>query len=351
MNLILIHIAVFIINISTGEFQKKKYVTCIIAFYNVENLFDTVDDPETLDEDYTLSGKNHYSVNDYSQKISQTAQVISEIGTRATVQGPALIGLAEIENYRVLQDLVRTEALQDQYYQIIHQDSPDRRGIDVALLYQPALFNPIETETLELRLWNEEGARIYTRDILYVKGILEDEVIHVFVNHWPSRRGGKTRSHPKRMKAAYLVQKKSTQILLEDTDAKILIMGDFNDDPTDKSIKTGLMSSMGSKNEEVHNYFNPMEKMHKKGMNTLAYRDGLNLFDQIIISKSLLFDRQSPKGLFFRKAGIYNPAYLISQQGKYKGYPMRSFQNNSYAGGYSDHFPVFIELLKPLSSD
>jgi len=342
-------LVVYLFGIQTAYCQTVKYTIRTIGFYNVENLFDTIDDPETIDEAYTPSGKNHYSRQDYLSKIKNTSKVISEIGSSRKSKGPDLIGLAEIENFHVLQDLVHSKELHAKNYQIIHQDSPDRRGIDVALLYKPAFFSPIEFEAIELKLWNENGERIYTRDILYVQGILDDEVIHIFVNHWPSRRGGKTRSDPKRMKAAYMVNKKTNEILMMDPDAKIIILGDFNDDPTDKSIKNGLLLSSDTENELSTSFFNPMEKMHKKGMNTLAYRDGLNLFDQIIISNNLLKEEKYQAGFVLYRAGIYNPSYLIAQHGKYKGYPLRSFENSHYAEGYSDHYPVFVELIRPYS--
>lgn len=345
MPLYLIFILFSISNVHLVHCQKNKYAIRVIGFYNVENLFDTIDDPETIDEDYTPSGKNHYSGGDYAWKLKNTARVISEIGSTINHSGPVLMGLAEIENLRVLNDLVQTEELSKEQYSIIHKDSPDRRGIDVALLYQSKFFLPIDIESIELRLWNEKGERIYTRDILYVMGILDDEKIHVFVNHWPSRRGGKRKSDPKRMKAAYLLRSKITEILTEEPNAKIFIVGDFNDDPMDDSIKTGLLSHKDSITGLNHLY-NPMENMFKKGLNTLAYRDGLNLFDQIIISSNLLNENTTRLEYQLYKAGIYNPAYLISNDGIYKGYPLRSFQNNRYAGGYSDHFPVFIELIK-----
>lgn len=347
LRLCYIFLSVYLLSIYVAQCQISKYTIRTICFYNVENLFDTIDDPETIDEAYTPSGKNHYSSQDYLSKIRNTARVISEIGSKGKKRGPDVIGLAEIENFRVLQDLVHSEGLDSKKYQIIHQDSPDRRGIDVAILYKPAFFSPIEFEAIELRLWNENGERIYTRDILYVQGILDDEVIHVFVNHWPSRRGGKSRSDPKRMKAAFMVKKKTNEILLSDPNAKIIILGDFNDDPTDRSIKNGLLISSDAENEPSISFFNPMEKMHKRGMNTLAYRDGLNLFDQIILSNSLMKKETYRTGFIFHKAGIYNPSYLISQHGKYKGYPLRSFENNRYVEGYSDHYPVFVELLRP----
>ena len=330
--------------------QTKKYKVMTIGFYNVENLFDTIDDPETIDEDYTPNGKNHYSQRDYKKKINHMAKVISEMGSAPQSKGPEILGLAEIENFSVLRDLTETDQLHRNQYQIIHRDSPDRRGIDVALLYQQEFFTPLGTDIIEVKLWSDKGQRIYTRDILYVYGILEDEELHILVNHWPSRRGGKSKSNPKRMKAAYLAKQFTDRILIENPDAKIIIMGDFNDDPSDESIKKGLLLPSAVEQETGKRFFNPMESMHKKGFNTLAYRDGLNLFDQIIICNNLIRDGQSESGYLFFRAGIYNPSYLITKRGKYLGYPFRSFDNNRYSGGYSDHFPVYIELVKPFSN-
>lgn len=347
--IIIISVLILIATFQTNRQYPKKYRIKTVGFYNVENLFDTIDDSLTLDEDYTLTGKNHYSKEDYSAKIVHTAKVISEIGSGKTGSGPSIIGLAEIENFKVLDDLVNSNQLHHFAYQIIQKDSPDRRGIDVALLYKDIDFLPINTEFIEVKLWNEKGERIYTRDILYVNGILDNDEVHIIVNHWPSRRGGKTRSEPKRIKTAYLVRQVTDRILLRNPDAKILILGDFNDDPIDKSIKEGLLKPLQVDRITIHPFFNPMEIMFKKGWNSMAYRDALHLFDQIILSSNLKSNYSQGKGYFFHKAGIYNPSYLISQKGKYKGYPLRSFENNSYAGGYSDHFPVYVELIKPFS--
>ena len=347
----IIILTLFVIASFQSNWQNsKKYRIKTIGFYNVENLFDTVDDSLTIDEDYTLNGKNHYSKRDYIEKINNTARVISEIGSDKSNSGPCIIGLAEIENFKVLDDLVHTIKLQNFSYRIIQKDSPDRRGIDVALLYREEDFLPLETKFIEVRLWNERGERIYTRDILYVNGILDNDEIHIIVNHWPSRRGGKTRSETKRMKTAYLVRQLTDSITLANPEAKILILGDFNDDPIDKSIKEGLLKPIEVENNVLHPFFNPMEVMFKKGWNSMSYRDGLHLFDQIILSSNLKSDSSSDNGYVFYRAGIYNPSYLISQKGKYKGYPLRSFQNNRYAGGYSDHFPVYVQLIKPFSN-
>ena len=332
---------------TTGQSIKYKLQT--VGFYNVENLFDTIDDPITNDDDYTPEGKFRYSKQNYRDKIKNTALVISQMGSGRNDSGPVILGVAEIENGEVLRDLVRSDVLRSSKYQIIHQDSPDRRGIDVALMYKDDSFNPLEANFIEVRLWNEKGERIYTRDILHVHGIFEQEEIHVIVNHWPSRRGGKSRSDPKRMKAAYLVKQFTDGIFESNPEAKIIIMGDFNDDPKDKSIVLGLTQVSPVEKKADKFFFNPMLRMYEKGYNTLAYRDGLNLFDQILVSSNFLSKGTVQNGYRLYRAGVFNPSYLIQRHGKYSGYPLRSFENGRYSGGYSDHFPVYIDLIKPLS--
>ena len=331
--------------IQTPHCQNTRYKIRTISFYNVENLFDTINNPDTFDDDFTSKGKNHYTSKIYWNKIEKLSTVISQIGVDKTNTSPAIIGLAEIENRLVLQDLINTETLKNKQYQIIHFDSPDIRGIDVALLYQEKYFTPISQEKFEVKLWEASGKRIFTRDILLVSGILDSELIHIIVNHWPSRRGGQIKSNPKREKAAYITQQIITEINLEYENAKIIVMGDFNDDPIDKSVKIGLKTT--TELESVSNsLFNPMEKMYKNGLNTLGYRDGLNLFDQILISGNYISLDKNYNSYKFYTAGIFNPKFIITRKGRYKGYPFRSFQNNNYTGGYSDHFPVYIYLIK-----
>ena len=325
--------------------QNRSYKIRTIAFFNVENLFDTINNPSTFDEDFTPQGKNHYNSAVYQKKILNISRVLSEIGKEKTKTSPAIIALSEIENDTVLKDLIHSPPLKDQHYQIIHYNSPDIRGIDVALLYKQEIFKPLEQESTEVKLWDDEGKRIYTRNILTVKGFLDDELIYMIVNHWPSRRGGQQRSSTKREKAAFVVQKIIDGIREEDKNARIIVLGDFNDDPVDKSIKT-LNSTGNLKDLDKSSLYNPMEILYHKGYNTLSHRDGLNLFDQIMMSYRFISPYKDYKNYQFYQAGIYNPDYLITQTGKYRGYPFRSFQNNTFTGGYSDHFPVFIYLIK-----
>lgn len=353
-------VCLFLLALFTAHGQIEGPVSRIIAFYNVENLFDTLDDEKNYDEDYTQKGKNQYGLNDYKRKISRLASVIRKIGIREDPYrtdvigadfigpdfiGPDIIGVSEVENRQVLEDLVAQPELSPLSYSIIHEDSPDRRGIDVALLYREQVFFPLSYETIEVRLWDESGNRIYTRDILWVHGILDGEEIHLLVNHWPSRRGGASRSAPKRMKAARLNREIIESIKRQDPGSKILIMGDFNDDPVDESISKGL-SGKSIRETRQEDFFNPMIRMYRKGWNTLVYRDQVHLFDQILLSHSLVQTLEN-NGFRLSRAGIYNPDFLRLQEGKYRGYPYRSFANGKYTGGYSDHFPVFVELLKP----
>ena len=325
--------------------NEKQYKVNTIAFYNVENLFDYEDSPITFDDDRTPDGKDHWTQEIYEAKLANMAKVISEIGEDVTGTSPAIIGVSEIENRRVLEDLLNQEPLVKKDYGIVHFDSPDRRGIDVALLYQKKLFTPTNYKAYELVIYDDQdrNKRIYTRDQLLVSGMLDGEKIHVIVNHWPSRSGGEARSRPKRIKAAELNKQIMDSLFSEDPYAKIITMGDLNDDPTNESVKDILKAKNDRENMKIKELYNPMEDMFKQGLGTLAYRDGWNLFDQIIISTELA--KKDYSSYRFYKAGIFNKSYLATPRGQYKGYPFRSFVNG-YTGGYSDHFPVFIYLIK-----
>ncbi len=329
---------------------EKEYKINTIAFYNLENLFDYENDSITFDDDRTPEGKDHWTKETYEAKLMNMAKVISEIGEDITSTSPALIGVSEIENRRVLEDLLNQETLVNKDYGIVHFDSPDRRGIDVALLYQKKLFTPTNYKAYELIIYDDQdrSKRIYTRDQLLVSGMLDGEKINVIVNHWPSRSGGEERSRPKRIKAAELNKHIIDSLFSEDPYAKIITMGDLNDDPVSPSIKDVLKTKGTRENMKLKELYNPMEDMYKMGMGTLAYRDAWNLFDQIIISAELT--KKDYTSYRFYKAGIFNKNYLATPRGQYKGYPFRSFVNG-YTGGYSDHFPVYIYLIKEKISE
>ncbi|MEZ4818027.1 MAG: endonuclease/exonuclease/phosphatase family protein [Flavobacteriaceae bacterium] len=334
------------LSFSLSSQEKKTYKVNTVAFYNVENLFDFEDDPLTFDDDRTPTGKDHWTEEIYNAKLKNMAQVISEIGADVTGTSPVLVGVCEIENRRVLEDLLNQEPLVDKEYGIVHFDSPDRRGIDVALLYQKKIFTPTNYEAHELKIYedNDPTQRIYTRDQLLVSGVLDGEKIHVIVNHWPSRSGGEARSRFKRVKAAKLNKQIIDSLFSEDPYAKIITMGDLNDDPNSPSVREVLKPKKDKEKVGLRELYNPMEDMFKKGLGTLAYRDGWNLFDQMIISAELT--KTDYSSYRFYKAGIYNKAYLANPRGQYKGYPYRSYADGGFTGGYSDHFPVYLYLIK-----
>ena len=338
---------VLILTVTTVFSQEKKaYKVNTIAFYNLENLFDTENDPLTYDDDRTPDGKDHWTEEIYQDKLKNMAKVMAEIGAEVSGSAPTIIGVCETENRKVLEDLVNQETLVEQDYGIIQFDSPDRRGIDVALLYKKKLFTPTHYKAKELLIYddNDKSKRVFTRDQLVVSGMLDGEKIHLIVNHWPSRSGGEKRSRSKRIKAAKLNRQIIDSIFSDDPYAKIITMGDFNDDPTNPSVKDHLNAKRKANNLAIKELYNPMEDLAKQGYGSLAYRDSWNLFDQIIISTELT--KKDFSSYRFYQAGIYNKTYLVNAHGRYKGYPYRSFASGSYTGGYSDHFPVYIYLVK-----
>lgn len=329
---------------------KKAYKIHTIAFYNLENLFDFEDDPQTFDNDRTPNGKDHWTEEIYGAKLKNMARVLSEIGSDLTGNSPAVIGVCEVENRKVLEDLVNQESLYKKDYGIIHFDSPDRRGIDVGFLYQKKIFTPTNYLAFKLIIYDDHDItkRVYTRDQLLISGMFDGEIIHFIVNHWPSRSGGEARSHPKRIKAAKLNKRIIDSIFSIDPYAKIISMGDLNDDPISSSIKDVLNTKTTHDQLKMKDLYNPMEEMFKNGLGSLAWRDSWNLFDQTIISSELM--KREYSSYRFYKAGIYNKIYLTESNGKYKGYPFRSFDNGGFTGGFSDHFPVYLYLIKAIDN-
>lgn len=329
--------------------QLRRYQVAIIGFYNLENLYDTVDNPITNDDEFTPKGVRKYNTFIFRNKLNKLASVIRDIGTDDHESGVAILGVAEIENDTVLQFLVQHPLLKKRNYHIVHASSKDVRGVDVGLLYQPSFFYPLSAEKLFVPLPGKSKDASFTRDILYVKGLLMTDTFHLYVNHWPSRRGGEERSSFARMAAAGVCRKHIDSIQAITPEAKIIVMGDLNDDPEDKSIVEGLRT--GSKpNALLHGeLYNPWVLQLKNGNGTLAHKDNWGLFDQILLSKSLL-KRQIHHFFFFREY-IYNKSYLTEYSGRFKGYPMRTWEGTRYRGGYSDHFPVYTVLLRQLNEN
>ena len=327
--------------------EKREFKIHTIAFYNVENLFDTINDPNKFDEASPIMEMKFNREEAYKKKVKNMARVISEIGTDIAKNAPALIGLAEIENRQVLEDLANDTSLLQKDYGIVHFDSPDVRGIDVALLYQKELFIPLSISSHELKIYDDlSRKRIYTRDQLLVGGKLEGEMIHIIVNHWPSRRGGEARSRPKRVAAARLNKRIIDSLQAINPYAKVFAMGDLNDDPTNDSLKKILNAKENQTDVELKGIYNPMEAFFKKGLGSNAYRDAWSLFDQILITKPLL--EKDYTSFRFYKAGIFNKQYLTNKKGRYKGYPYRSFADGGFTNGFSDHFPVYIHIIREI---
>lgn len=389
----LIAIAIFLVSFAQKSQIQVKRAT--VGFLNVENLWDTIPSADYIDgtlpksnpkfhrsvpidslkylpvteeyqgqwsddlligkkvvrnqnlaEDFTPKSAKNYNTKVYKQKLANEAKVISELGAQYTKTLPAVVGLIEVENRQVIEDLIKEPALNKFDWGIVHYNSYDARGIDVGLIYQKKRFTVTDSYKKELTIFSEEGKRAYTRDILVVKGLLDGEKIAVFMNHWPSRSGGEAASQPRRNFAANSLREEMDKMRKEDPERILISMGDYNDDPISPSLKNYL-KAVGDKKElsEEYPYYNLMYKMFKQGVASLGYRDAPNLFDQIIVSKNAISETLQKNYSVF-KAEVYAPSYLISTEGQYKGYPFRSWAGDTFTGGYSDHFPAFVVLQK-----
>lgn len=330
---------------STSCQEEKKHKTVSIGFYNLENLFDTIYDAELLlNEEFTPESAKLWTAERYQQKLTNMAYVISNMATEITPEGLALLGVCEVENRGVLDDLVKEESIKDRNYQIVHFDSPDKRGIDVGLLYNPTYFEVKNTKTYTVIL--PDDSSFFTRDQLVVSGLFDGETIHIIVNHWSSRRGGEEESRPKRIAAGDLTRTIVDSLLILDQNANILVMGDLNDDPDDISIVEHLKAKATMEELKEGDLFNPMFQLHKDGLGTLSYRKKWNLFDMVIVSQGLLGESKSDYK--FYKAEVFDRPYLRQTEGDYAGFPNRTYAGKYYLGGYSDHFPVYVYLKKEI---
>jgi len=324
--------------------QGKQMQVAAIGFYNFENLFDTIDQPDVIDEEFLPRGIKNWTGDKYWDKLSKLDEVVSKLATDLTPDGVAILGVAEIENRGVLEDFVKQKGVASRKYKIVHYDSPDRRGVDVGLLYNPKYFTPEYSIALPLVILDETGNRNYTRDVLYVRGSFAGEQLHIMVNHWPSRRGGEAATRGLRNAAADICRHVADSIQAIDPNAKIIVMGDLNDDPVNESLKKHLRAQKDIKLMKAGDFFNPFENFYLKGVGSLAYQDAWSLFDNIIISGGLA--GKEAKGFHYYKAEIYNKPFMVQKSGRYKGYPMRTFDFDVYMGGYSDHFPTYIYFIK-----
>jgi len=333
--------SIFIISLLFACLSLQAQKTAVIGFYNVENLYDTEKDPIADDSEFLPTGAYQWTMERYNHKLKNLSIVISEMGKEHG--GVVILGVCEVENERVLNDLVAQDLLKPLKYKVVHYDSPDYRGVDVAFIYQSERFEMISSKNFELTI--PENPRFRTRDQLLLVGVLDQtDTLYLIANHWPSKRGGEARSNPLRMAAAKLTKSIVDSILNIKPNAKIIVMGDFNDNPTAKSITVGLGAKGKIKDVTQSDLFNPMLKMYKDGIGSYAFRDAWELIDQIIVSYALLHSK--PNSFKFASAHVFSPNFLLTKAGSYRGYPFRSYGGGNYQGGYSDHLPVYIILKK-----
>jgi hypothetical protein len=330
--------------------KAKQYKVKTIAFYNLENLYDIEDDITINDEaSPIMEMAEGVRAEVYQKKLTSMARVMRKIGADKSQSAPSILGVCEVENRKVLEDLVNHPLLIEFDYGIEHYDSPDRRGIDTGLLYKKSDFKVLNSQSNELLIYRAStGKRIYTRDQLVVTGELDGDKMSFIVNHWPSRSGGEQKSRASRVSAAALNQKAIDSLHSIDAMSKIFVMGDLNDDPTNDSVLVTLNAQKDREDVRPQMIYNPYIQMLKDGYNTLAYRDAGNIFDQIMFTYPLL-NEANQSGYRYYQANIYNPSFMTNKSGRYKGYPLRSFANGGFTGGFSDHFPVYVYLVKEIT--
>jgi predicted extracellular nuclease len=328
----------------TAQENKRNFKIHTVAFYNLENLFDTINDENKNDEASPIMEIRFNRGKIYREKVSNMANVISQIGFDVTKRPPSILGICEVENRMVVEDLISDEKLRKYNYGIVHYESPDDRGIDVGLIYNKDVFKVKNSNSHDVFITgNNSSKRRNTRDQLVVSGYLDGELMHFIVNHWPSRGADET----KRIAAAEVNNFIIDSLRSKYENPKIITMGDFNDDPFDKSIKKILGAKKNINDVKKNDMYNPFETiLVDEGVGSNAYRDKWQLFDQIILSKPFLNKNYKDYQLY--KAGVFNKSFLINKKGKFKGYPFRSFSYGTFTGGYSDHLPPYIYLLKEI---
>ena len=351
--------------------QDSQFLPISVGFYNVENLFDTKNDTLIDDEEFLPEGKKAWTPEKYNEKIANVASVISLLGKELCPEGLSLLGVSEIENREVLEDVVAHPLLKSRNYAVLHHQSKDKRGIDVAMIYDKDNYDHIAQSAYTVNIFDkgayesedlttddkdqasldadeeeDDSDRRYTRDVVLYTGLLFGEKIHITVNHWPSRGGGEKRSAWKREAAAKVNRGILDSLLLDDPSARLIVMGDLNDNPDNKSLTQCMNAKRKYKKVNEGEFYNPMYDIYQNGNGTTAYRDRWSLFDQIVVSEGLL--RKSDENFHFQKAVVFNKKFLLETKGKYKGYPKRTFNFDVYQGGYSDHLPVVAYFLKQI---
>ena len=337
---------------ATLDQTERRYTMYGVMFYNLENLFDTINNNGVYDKEFSPEGARQWNGTKYWQKEHNLAYAISQMEVKGSpAEGPVIIGVSEIENITVLQDLVRQPEIKDRHYQIVHHDGPDRRGVDVGILYNPRFFKVLNVTTQRINKYLPDYPEFRSRDQLTVTGLLAGEKVSVMVNHWPSRLGGEEQSSYLREAAGRMARETMDSLLRDDPNQGIIFMGDLNDDPQNKSC----CEALGAKKEikdctEPGSCFNPWWNILNRGIGTLGYKGNWNLFDQIVFTDYFLkhYDSKDKPTLTFSRAEVLNRKFLRSSEGDRQGYPLRTHSGGIFLNGYSDHFPTMIYLVKEI---
>ncbi len=340
----LMTVVLLVMGLTGAGAQTKQH---LIMFYNVENVFDTINTPGVLDDEFTPEGPKQWNSVKYWKKMENLEKVFTSLA-KDNGRFPTIIGVSEIENRNVLEDMVSMPGMLPANYQIVHYDGPDARGVDVAFFYRPDQFRLEGSKSETTVIEGKPGFR--TRDILTMWGKMDGEDFMFMVAHWPSRTGGQMASEPNRIGAAKTMRSIMDSVLVDKPQMKIVLMGDLNDDPSNKSVAE-VLGAKQHINDATRpgELFNPYFQLHRDGYGSLAYQDAWNLFDNIIVNGNLVdgagYRIWKPKRSKYW-GFIYDKSWLKQQSGQYKGYPQRTYVGNKFENGYSDHFPVYIFIAK-----
>ena len=344
----------------SAPFSTAAKRTYVIGFYNLENLFDTYHDEGKNDYEYLPDGANKWTEEKYRKKLRNMAHVIAEM-KKDNGRWHTVLGVSEIENRHVLEDLVMEPEIAEANYQIVHYDGPDRRGVDVALLYKPDQMTLVGSESIpfdfnsgniKFTLTKEEQDYFRTRDILMVHGIIDGEHFAFYVCHLPSRLGGK--GQDLRARGGEIIYEHSMEMMKKYPGIKCVVMGDMNDNPTDESMAVYLHGREKLSQVGPEDYFSPFLSMLKAGYGSLAYRGEWNIYDCILVNYALAHPDKGTlqimpvikkkKAKYYGR--IFSKPFMTNQSGQYKDTPFRTFSNGSFIGGYSDHYPTYIVISK-----
>lgn len=350
-------VAALLILMSLSASAQKTQQNYVIGFYNLENLFDTYDDPVKNDNEFLPEGKNKWTQAKYEKKLHNMAKVIRSMADN-NKRWHTILGISEIENRLVIEDLVSQPEIADANYQIVHYDSPDRRGVDVALLYKPDQFTYLDSESIpfdfnsDIDFSDTDTSYFKTRDILMVHGLIAGEHFAFYVAHLPSRVGGKGGNL--RSRGAEIIYNHSREMEAKYPGIKIVAMGDMNDNPTDDSMAKYLHGQERLENVTPTEFYSPYISMLKAGYGSLCYQGVWSIYDLELVNYNLA---HAPNGGLkiqpvTKNHGkeyygvVFKRPWMTTQKGQYKGYPFRTFSNGAFVGGYSDHYPTYIVIGK-----